>query len=229
MQVVALIGAPGAGKGTQGMLLSDHLNLYYSETSGILEEYFESAKPGDTIAVDGVDYDIDTEINNWKTGILVTPQVATHLVMEKMRLLHKEGKGVLLSGSPRTLYEVEHVLPLSKELYGVDNVTFIELSIKPETTVFRNSHRRICELFRHPVLYNEETKDLTACPLDGSNLLKREGLDDPETIKVRLDQYKNRTEPLLTYVREHGYPVHTISADGTVEEVYKAVTALFEK
>jgi len=58
---------------------------------------------------------------------------------------------------------------------------------------------------RHSILFNDETKDLTICPLDGSKLVKREGLDDPKTIKVRLKEYAERTYPIFDYFEKFLY------------------------
>ena len=55
------------------------------------------------------------------------------------------------------------------------------------------------------ILYSKETENLTSCPLDGSKLIRRKGLDDLETLKVRLKEYKERTFPLLDYFKEERY------------------------
>ena len=89
-----------------------------------------------------------------------------------------------MTGSPRTLYEGKRIIPLLKKLYGTKNIKIILIKVSAEESIFRNSHRRICELMRHPILYTKETIKLTRCPLDGSKLIRRKGLDDPETIKV---------------------------------------------
>ncbi|MDD5750554.1 MAG: nucleoside monophosphate kinase, partial [Candidatus Pacebacteria bacterium] len=176
--VVILIGPPGAGKGTQGTLLAEKLNLYYFETSKILELSFQENTEGEFIEVAGQKYYFAQEFDNWKKGILCSPPFVSYLVQEKIRDLFQKDISLLLSGSPRTVFEGEQVMPLLEELYGKENIRIILLDIPPEQTVFRNSNRRICQLMRHPILYNEETKNLENCPLDGSALMKRAGLDD---------------------------------------------------
>ena len=96
----------------------------------------------------------------------------------------------------------------------------LQISLPAEASIFRNSHRRICQLMRHPVLWSEETEGLTLCPLDGSKLLKREGLDDPETIKTRLEEYKERTYPLVDYFKEEKVTINEIKGEQAVEEVF---------
>ena len=82
---------------------------------------------------------------------------------------------------------------------------------------------------RHPVLWSKETEDLTLCPLDGSKLLRREGLDDPETIKTRLEEYKERTFPLVDYFKEEIIIINEIKGEQTVEKVFQDMLKAIEK
>jgi len=226
-QVVILFGPPGAGKGTQAELLAEKLNLYYFETSKILEEKFKEAEDlpetQRIIEEDGQKFDILDEKTRWKEGKLCSPPFVSHLVAEKIKELFNEGKSLVIAGSPRTLYEAKKIIPILADLYGKEHIKVILINISAETTIFRNSHRRICELMRHPILYNEETKNLTICPLDGSKLVRREGLDDPETIKVRLKEYKERTFPVIEYFKENGFPVSEVNGEQTVADVFKDI------
>lgn len=226
-QVIILFGPPGAGKGTQSELLADKLNLYYFETSKILEQKFQEAEDLSedkrSVEVNGEKYDVLKEKKLWKEGILCSPPFVTYLVKEKIKELAGQRKNLVIAGSPRTLYEGKEIIPFIKELYGEENIKAVLIEIGSEETVFRNTHRRICELIRHPILYNEDTKDLKICPLDGSKLIKRKGLDDPETIKVRLKEYKERTFPLMEYFKEQGIKVNKINGEQTVVNVHKDI------
>jgi adenylate kinase len=228
-QVVILFGPPGAGKGTQSELLSDKLNLYYFETSKILEQKFQEAENLSETAEDrfieikGEKYDVLNEKKLWKEGSLCSPVFVTYLVKEKINYLFKEGKNLIIAGSPRTIQEGEEVSPLLKELYGRENVKVFSIEISAAETIFRNSHRKICELMRHPILFNQETEKLTICPLDGSKLIKREGLDDPETIKTRLKEYAERTLPVLELFKEQEIEVIRINGEQTVSNVYNDI------
>jgi len=228
-QVVILFGPPGAGKGTQAELLSEKLNLHYFETSKILEDNFRQAEnlsedsPERFLEIEGEKYDILNEKKIWKEGFLCSPPFVTLLVQKKIRELEKEGKNLLLAGSPRTLYEAERVMPLLEELYGKENIKLVFIEISAEQTIYRNSHRRLCELMRHPILYDKETENLTICPLDGSKLIKRAGLDDPESIKVRLKEYKERTLPLFDYFKKEGFKINEIKGEQSVSRVYEDI------
>ncbi len=229
-QVIILFGPPGAGKGTQAELLSDKLSLYYFETSKILEREFVKAEDSDKryIEEDGKKYDILDEKKLWQGGKLCSPPFVANLVKKEIRELAEKGESLVLAGSPRTLYEGEKITPVLKDLYGEANIKVLFIEISPGETLFRNSHRRICELMRHPILYTEQTKDLTICPLDGSDLVERKGLDDPETIKVRLKEYEERTLPLLDFFKKEGVGVRKINGEQSVSDVFRDVQKALE-
>jgi len=220
---VIILGPPGSGKGTQAELVAGKFNLYSLETSKIIESKVMNAKAGEYAIVGGEKYPFSHEKDLWKKGILCSPPFVSFLIKNKLKELAKENKGVVMSGSPRTLPEGRDVMPLLKKLYGFKNIKIILLELTPKQTIWRNSHRRICELMRHPILYTKETLKLTRCPLDGSKLIKRKGLDDPETIKVRLREYKERTLPLIDYFKKQGLRVKKINGEQSVEAVHKNI------
>lgn len=220
------MGPPGAGKGTQADLLKNNFDFFHFETSKLLEEKFDWAKdlsedsPERFIEADGKKYDILEEKKIWLTGKLCSPPFVVQLIKDKVKDLRHDGENIIFSGSPRTVYEAEQELPLFIELYGRENITAVYVGIKPEETIFRNSHRRICQTVRHSILWNKETENLTACPLDGSKLLRREGLDDPETIKTRLKEFKDRTYPVLDVIKEKSIKIVKINGEQTVSKVF---------
>jgi adenylate kinase len=226
--VLIILGPPGSGKGAQGNLLSENLGLYHFETSKILEKSINNSEEGDFLEVDGEKFYYSDERKRWSEGMLVSSPFVVELVKERIKKIHSEEKGILFSGSPRTVYEGERVIPLLTDLYGKENIFILVLDVKPETTIWRNSHRRICKLMRHPIIFNEETKNLKKCPLDGSELVKREGLDDVETIKIRIEQYKKRTKPLIDLIKKQGLNVKEVSAEEMVDEVYQNILKALE-
>lgn len=223
MRVIILLGPPGSGKGTQAELISEKLNLYYIETSKIIEVNVMKAKAGDFVKIKGKKYSLLSEKNLWQTGKLCTPEVVSFWMKNKIKELSKEERGLVFAGSPRTLYEGKEIIPLLKKLYGSKNIKVILIQISPEETIFRNSNRRICELMRHPILYSKETEKLKKCPLDGSKLRKRKGLDDPEVIKVRLKEYQERTFPLIEYFEKQGLEVKKINGSPPPADVFFAL------
>lgn len=222
--VVIILGQPGSGKGTQAELIAGKFNLYSLETSKLIEAKVMNAKEGEYAEVDGVKYPFSHEKELWTKGILCSPPFVSWLVKTKLEELAKEGKGVVMSGSPRTLPEGQNLIPVLKNLYGAENIRVFLLELTAEQTIWRNSNRRICELMRHPMLSTrKEFLALEYCPLDGSKLLKREGLDDPETIKVRLKEYAERTLPLVEFLKTQSLSVSKINGEQTVEEVHRDI------
>lgn len=222
-KVIIILGPPGSGKGSQALLLSEKLSLYYLETSKILEEKFKTAKAGDFVLVKGKKYFIKKEKKLRDAGFLCSPPFVSYLLKEKIKNLYKRGKGIILAGSPRTIFEGKEEVPLLKKLYGAKNVKVFLLEISPKETIFRNSHRRICQLMRHSILYFKENAHLKKCPLDGSKLVMRKRLDNPEVIKVRLKEYKERTIPLIDYLVKQGLKVIKVNGSLSPVAVFKAL------
>jgi len=222
-QVVILFGAPGAGKGTQAEFLADKLGLHHFESSKVLEDCFKKEKPEKIFEADGQKFKVSDEIKRWQTGLLNSPPFVVSLFVEKIRDLATGGESIVFSGSPRTVYEAEKEIPLFIELFGKENIKVIVLELSAEASIFRNSHRRICELMRHNIIFSKETEKLTKCPLDGSDLVARKGLDDVETIKKRLEVFKRETLPVIGIAEKLGLKPQKVNADQAVVGVHKAV------
>lgn len=215
-QIIVLFGAPGAGKGTQAGLLADRIGLYYVETSKLLERKFKSSSKNPQVI---------KEKKLWEDGILCSPPFVVKIIKEAIEKLSKQGENLIIAGSPRTVFEAEKIIPLLKKLYGEKNIKVFLIEISPKETIFRNSHRKICELMRHPIIYNKETKNLKICPLDGSKLVRRKNLDDVETIKTRLEEYKNRTLPVLDLFKKQGIKISKINGEQSVAKVFEDIAS----
>jgi len=233
-KVIILFGPPGAGKGTQSELLSEKMGLFSLESSKVIEREFKKAEkltkdsPQRFVECFGEKFDIFVEMENWRTGALNSPPWVTVLLMKEIRQIFNEGESLLMSGCPRTVYEAEKEMPLLVELYGKENIHIVLIEISAETTAHRNSKRKICELMRHSILHNDETEKLTLCPLDGSKLVKRSGLDDLETIKTRLVQYKERTLPLFEYFQQHNFKIRKVDGETSVAQVHGEILKAIE-
>ena len=221
--VIILLGPPGSGKGTQAGLLAEKLDLYYLETSKILEEAFNESKKGEFIKINGQKYFFSQEKNLWKKGILCTLPFVNYLVKGKIKKLNKRNENLVMAGSPRTVHEGKTIMPFLEKLYGKKNIKVVLIQVSAEESIFRNSHRRICELMRHPILYSPETKKLKFCPLDGSRLIRRKGLDDPKIIKIRLKEYREKTLPLVKYLEERRLKVKKINGEGSVSKIFERI------
>ena len=224
------MGPPGAGKGTQATLLSEKLNLYYLETSKIIEAKVMVSRRGEFITVAQKKYSLPEQKKRWLTGLICEPAVVSFWMKEKIRQLVEGGESLLLAGSPRTIEEAKELMPVLTKLYSQQNIKTILLEISAQETIHRNSHRQICELMRHPILYSKENAKLTNCPLDGSKLVRRQGLDDPKTIEVRLERYREQTLPVVDYLKENGFTIAKVNGSPVPAIVFKNILkALGEK
>lgn len=213
--VIIIYGPPGSGKGTQAQRVAEHFSFEHFDTGQILEQtVHDPTKQDDPI--------IQREKKLFDEGILCTPEWVTEVVRKAIKKFHSQEKGLIFSGSPRTVYEAENLVPLLEELYSPENIFIIRLLIRPETSIFRNSHRRVCQKCGQPLFYTPENEKLTQCPLCGGKLVRRT-LDDPEDIKVRLKEYENRTKPVFKFMEEHGYQIIKIDGEPSIKEVTKSV------
>jgi len=234
-KVIILFGPPGAGKGTQSELLSEKMGLYLFETSKILEEEFKKAErfskesPERFVKFEGERFDVLQEKEIWERGELCSPPWVTYLCVREFKRLASEGINLVIAGSPRTVYEAEREMPVLEQLYGKEHIAIVLIEISAQVTIFRNAHRKICELMRHSILFNAQTERLTQCPLDGSKIVRRKGLDDPKTITTRLEEYKKRTAPLFKYFKEQGFDVKKVNGEKSVAEVHERILQAIEK
>lgn len=221
-RVVIFMGPVGAGKGTQADIIAEQKGHLHLESSKVIEGQFNSNPLDEEFLIDGKTYTYGEEKHLWATGKLCTPEVVSYWMKQEIRHHAREGTSLVFSGSPRTLFEAKEQVPLHKELYGIENIHVVLLGVPAETSIYRNSNRRICSSCRHPVPFSEETKNLTTCPKCGEPLMHRE-LDKPDVIKVRLVEYKERTLPIVEFLRESGLRVAEIDGEGDIDEVAKRV------
>lgn len=221
-RIVILFGPPGSGKGTQAELLTEKFNLYHWETSKIIGNIIEEARQEGFVRVEEKKYYFEKEKELRQEGKLWDPPFVTYLIKEKLSELAKEKKGVVLAGSPRTIYEGERVVPLLKRLYGIKNIKVILIRLSEKESLWRNSHRKECELMCHSILYTKETIRLRKCPFDGSRLIIRKD-DNAETIKVRLKEYEKQTFPVIALFKKQGLKIKTINGEQSVADVFKDV------
>ncbi|MFH1769131.1 MAG: nucleoside monophosphate kinase [Parcubacteria group bacterium] len=217
-EVVIFIAPPGAGKGTQTNIIEDKLGYTHIESSKVIEGKFNDGDQKDPRIIEARE--------QWHSGELVNPESVTMWMTEKMKEVFKRGESIILSGSPRTLYEAEEEVPLLEELYGKDNIKVFHITLPEEESIRRNSKRRICKAERHPIPDIPRYKDIDGCPWDGSEVTTR-ALDNPEVIKERLKEYKNRTEPVIKYMIDRGYSIIEINGNESIESVSHEILKYF--
>jgi len=210
---IILLGAPGAGKGTQAQFLTKQYNIPQISTGDMLRAAIKAGTQMGKLAKKAMD-----------AGKLVTDEIIIGLV--KDRIAEDDCKnGYLLDGFPRTLPQADAVTNAGIEIDAV-----IEIDVPDEEIVKRMSGRRahLASGRTYHIIYNPpkiESKD----DVTGEDLVQRD--DDKETVVVdRLKVYHEQTEPLVGYYKEQASKnnkIKYITVDGTsdIKDVEEAIVS----
>ena len=177
-----LLGAPGAGKGTQAEVICNHLNIPTISTGNIIRA---ALKAETEMGLKAKEF-----INN---GQLVPDEVVIGIIKE--RLQEDDCKnGFILDGFPRTIPQAEAL-----DEMGIEIDKVIDIEVPDEKIVERMSGRRVCPACgnSYHLLYKKPEKD-GICNACGAELIIRAD-DHPDTVKERLDVYHSQTEPLKDF------------------------------
>src|SRR3989338_5090373 len=202
---IILYGPPGSGKGTQANLLASKLNLIHFDTGKFFESVvYDPARQREP--------QVKIAQRQFETGILITPSFVLAEVKKAVTKIARAGFGVVFSGSPRTVYETERLMPVLEHLYGRENIFIFEFMLPAAYSIKRNSARLVCKDCGYMLLtaYYPKVR-AKACPVCGGRFYKR-SLDKQEIIKVRLGEYANRTRPVFGILRKEGYDPEKIDA-----------------
>ena len=182
-----LLGAPGAGKGTQAEILCKKLGIPSISTGNILRAAIKDGTPTGLKAKSYID-----------AGKLVPDEVIIGIVNE--RLSQDDcAKGYILDGVPRTIAQAEAL-----EKAGIQFDAVVSIEISEDEILRRMSGRRVCEACGSS--YNVEALPPRVegiCDNCGGKLIQRKD-DTPETVKARLEVYHKETEPLVEFYRQRG-------------------------
>ena len=203
---IVLLGAPGAGKGTQATNISVKYGIPHISTGDILRE---AVKQGTELGRTAESY--------MSKGELVPDEVVIGLVAERIQ---KEDckNGFLLDGFPRTVAQAK---ALDQQLtnLGISLDAVVNLEVDEEEVVRRLSSRRVC--VNCGKIHGSEA-DVQACKACGGELIVRSD-DQPEAIRRRLQVYKDQTAPLVDYYTAKGILIR-VPAVGTVDEVSERIS-----
>jgi adenylate kinase len=189
---LVLLGPPGSGKGTQGERLQEDFRLPYYATGDILRAAVRDETELGRTAKEYMD-----------RGDFVPDEVIIGVIVERIRD-PEAADGFILDGFPRTLPQAEALdADLQKLGRALRAVLLIEVS--DEEVLRRLGGRRTCSKDGSHIYHVEfdPPKHPDTCDIDGSPLVVRDD-DKPEVIKHRLDQYHDKTEPLIDYYDEKG-------------------------
>jgi len=208
---IILLGAPGAGKGTQAVNLSKNLDLVHVATGDLFRKALSEGTA------------LGNKANAYmEKGQLVPDEVTIQMVME--RLDDKQcAKGVLLDGFPRNQAQAE---ALDKELAtrskAIDKVVYIKVS--ESELLKRLSGRRICRSCQAPFhMTDSPPKVEGVCDHCGGELYHRAD-DNEETVKTRLKVFFAETAPLIEYFGKAGKLLE-IDGEGGVDDIGARIMA----
>ena len=209
---IIMLGAPGAGKGTQAKMIADKYGVPHISTGDIFRA---NIKNGTELGMEAKKY--------MDQGLLVPDELTVRILLD--RVAQDDCKnGYVLDGFPRTIPQAE---VLDSELTKLgDHIDYaINVDVPDENIVKRMSGRRAC--LTCGATYHIEhvpPKKEGICDVCGSELVLRDD-DKPETVKNRLNVYHEQTQPLIDFYTEKGV-LKTVDGTVPLEEVFAAITAI---
>lgn len=209
---IIMLGAPGAGKGTQAKMIADKYGVPHISTGDIFRA---NIKNGTELGMEAKKY--------MDQGRLVPDELTVRILLD--RVAQDDCKnGYVLDGFPRTIPQAE---VLDSELTKLgDHIDYaINVDVPDENIVKRMSGRRAC--LTCGATYHIEhvpPKKEGICDVCGSELVLRDD-DKPETVKNRLNVYHEQTQPLIDFYTEKGV-LKTVDGTVPMEEVFAAITAI---
>ena len=211
---IILLGAPGAGKGTQSTRILEKFNLPYISTG----EYFRKEVASGS--------EIGLEIQRYIDRGLLVPDYITIDIVEKILSDESFSQNYLFDGFPRTVIQARMMDLITKYTKNPVQVV-INLDIKEGLLIDRLTGREICRncnSIYHKI--NKPSKVEGICDKCGTPLSQRAD-DTLENVMIRLREYRNRTQPLIKYYREKNLLVN-IDSSQDPEIVFQEICKVLE-
>lgn len=205
---IVLLGAPGAGKGTQASMLQERYGLVHVSTGDIFRANIKGGTPIGKLAKSYID-----------AGKLVPDEVTCDIVKDRLSKDDLAG-GYMLDGFPRNLFQAEEL----------DKFAHIDLCVNIDVDIAllmdRICGRRVCACGES---YHITTLNgATTCKKCGGTLYQRDD-DNPETVQKRLDTYFKETQPLVDYYKKQGKLFTVKSGKQPPQEVFEVIKAELDK
>ncbi len=199
---VILLGAPGAGKGTQAKQLAEKYNIPHISTGDIFRANIKNGTEIGKVAKSYID-----------KGQLVPDEVTVEIVRQRLSESDCQ-KGFLLDGFPRNLFQAEQLDLFAK----IDKVVNIDVDFS--SLLNRITGRRVCSKCGESY-HVDFLKGKTTCLKCGQELVQRAD-DNKETVENRLNVYTKQTEPLISYYNDQG-KLLVINGDKPINEVFEEI------
>jgi len=201
------LGPPGAGKGTQAKKAVAEFGLEHLSTGDILRAEVSTG----------------TELGNLAKGIMEKGELVTDEIIIGMmgKKISKITAGFVLDGFPRTIEQAEGLKKILCSL-GLELDSVLNFTVSVDELVFRLSNRLSCpdckSIFHK---FNMPPKKDSICDNCGSTLVIRKD-DCEEAIKVRMEEYRKKTSPLIEFYKKEGKLIN-INGEGNASEIYDEV------
>jgi adenylate kinase len=212
---IILFGPPGAGKGTQGALLAERFDLLRLSTGDLLREAVRQKT------------NLGLEARRFMdAGELVPDAVILGMVGEVMSSQHGRS-GFIFDGFPRTREQASALYAMARSMNApIDSV--LVLDVDDDELVRRLAGRLSCpKCGRIHNRYSDPPATEGLCDSCGTALTQRED-DREETVRRRLDVYRDQTAPVLDQFAEMGVPVRHVTGDRSVDDVFQTLAGLLE-
>ena len=211
-KIIVLIGAPGAGKGTQARLLEERKGIPQISTGDMFREMktLETPLAGEVQEI-------------MASGKLVSDDVTYRIVRERTSRPDINGTYVL-DGYPRTAVQAEQLEELARE-QGKE-IKAIEVDVPKEELFRRLTGRRTCpvcgEIYN---IYSKPPKMDNVCDLHPDTQLSHRSDDNEDSVRTRLETYETNTAPLLEYFERTGR-LAKVDGTGKVEDIFQQLETL---
>ena len=207
---ILLLGAPGAGKGTQSKRLAAEFDLEHVTTGDAL-------RANKDMDISDMDFEYDTPREYMDAGELVPDDVVNEIVKTALR----EADGYVLDGYPRNLDQAEYL----SDITSLDAVVYLDVS--EDELVDRLTGRRVCpDCGANYHVEFAPPEEEGVCDECGAELIQRDD-DTEETVRERLSVYRENTEPVVEHYREEGVLVE-VDGEQTPDDVFEDVAAVVE-
>lgn len=211
---IVMLGAPGAGKGTQAKMIADKYSIPHISTGDIFRA---NIKNGTKLGMEAKQY--------MDQGLLVPDELTVKILLDRVSQADCKN-GYVLDGFPRTIPQAE-VLDQALTELG-DKIDYaINVDVPDENIINRMSGRRACAACGATYhIVHVPTKEEGICDRCGKELILRDD-DKPETVKNRLNVYHDQTQPLIDFYTAKGV---LKSVDGTVDmnDVFASIVTILE-
>lgn len=211
---IVLLGAPGSGKGTQAGILAKRKGVPHISTGEMLREAVAAGTRFGKKARATID-----------AGDLVSDEIMLGIISERLARADAT-EGFILDGFPRTRQQARDLEDLLDEV-GSPLDAAVLMDVDPGILMKRLTGRRTCSATGKTLnIHFSPQAELDACREAGGELLRRDD-DNEDTIRNRLEVYRENTEPVVEFYRKRGR-LKVVNAEGEVDEITQRIADLLD-